>query len=111
MLVIKPGVRIHGMCPEIWAGIWIVERVVDKLFGRAIRLTAGIDGKHSNASLHNIGHAADIGAKEFKPEEKQEILNQSLLALGMDFDFILEAAGTDNEHFHLEFQPKVGYTP
>lgn len=108
MLIIKPGARILGTSPCIWVGARIIEGIFER-YGKSCVITSGIDGSHSRASLHYAGMAVDIRSKELDETQKDECVNLARSALGEDFDFILESVGTDNEHFHLEFQPKSPY--
>lgn len=109
VMQIKPGVRLHGICPEIVLALFIVSEIINRVSEKSARITSGIEGGHSRASLHYTGDAVDIGSKEFSIEIKNEILAQCRAALGDDYDMILESVGQTQEHFHLEFQPKSKY--
>lgn len=65
-------------------------------------------GKHSPKSLHYCGKAADLRSKHLNSDTKIAILMKTTQILGEHCDFILEAEGQDNEHFHLEYDPKIG---
>jgi hypothetical protein len=71
-------------------------------------ITACIDGQHSSESLHYALRAIDIRSKTFPSmAAKQMFINAVLRRLGRpgEYQMLLEKAGTDNEHFHLEFDP------
>jgi hypothetical protein len=106
MIRIKPGARIRGLCTECAFGSIICALALKEQFDRDFTLTSGNDGHHSRASLHYDGKAVDFRSHELLPAEKNQFLAIARVALGEDFDLILEAEGTDNEHFHLEWQPK-----
>jgi len=67
-------------------------------------ITSGVDGTHMRASKHYDGLALDIRSKGMF--DKKGTLQRLKTVLGSDFDVILEAEGKDNEHIHVEFDPK-----
>ena len=70
-------------------------------------ITSCNDSKHGLHSLHYSDAAFDFRSKHIsKTEEKQQILSLIKEALTADFDVLLEEAGADQEHFHLEYDPK-----
>lgn len=70
-------------------------------------ITSCNDGTHSPNSLHYSDSAFDFRSKQISSTaEKENILNLVKEALTVDFDVLLEDSGTDNEHFHLEYDPK-----
>lgn len=109
-LSLKSGVRILGLSPEILLGIQIVQSCFEH-FGWDCVITSGIEGKHMAGSKHYSGNACDFRVN-FIPSvhDKQELFDKIKESLGKDFDIIWENQGTDSEHFHLESDPKEGYT-
>lgn len=69
---------------------------------------------HSDASLHYAGNALDYRTNHIQrgaaPDVRRQVLQSFLLrvqsALPPGFDVVLEAFGADNEHLHVEWQPK-----
>ena len=100
---LKPGVRVLGIRPELVLVLVAAEPLFSKK-GVDLVLTSVIDGKHSRGSLHYAGAAVDLRSRELTSEEKEEIKVQLALALGADYDVVLE-----RNHFHIEFQPKAPY--
>jgi hypothetical protein len=100
---IKSGAEIARIRPEILLGLIIVNSVFTK-YNVELVVTEGTGGAHMNGSLHYSGLAVDIRSKHIIPSFKGGAINDCRVALGEDFDFILEAEGTDNEHLHLEYQ-------
>jgi hypothetical protein len=97
---LKPDVRAKGVQPEILLGLVILER----LFARYrvdLVVTSLLDGEHMPGSLHYKGLAADVRSREVDVTLRAQLLREARVALGPDFDFILES-----DHFHLEFDPK-----
>ena len=73
-----------------------------------LTITSGSDGMHSGMTdPHHRGEAYDVRSHDLNPDLKQMILDQVMRKLGFErFYGFIEAAGTDNEHFH--FQVKKG---
>ena len=106
MLSIKGEAKILGLKPEILIGLRIVESIKEK-YGYEAIITEGTGAQHKFESLHYKGLAVDLRSKHIvNPTIKSRVLFEAQRALGDDFDFILENVGEDNEHFHLEFDPK-----
>lgn len=100
-LSIKPGVSVRGIRPELVLALFISQGVLDELWSNPGRITSCTDGKHSPGSLHYVGLAADIGIRELPPGVAQKYCDQLKIALGAEFDVVLES-----DHIHLEYQPK-----
>lgn len=65
------------------------------------------NGKHMMGSCHYSGDAIDLRSKNFlRLEDKLDFLNRVILRLGKGYEGLLEAQGTANEHFHIEYDPK-----
>lgn len=107
-LQFKEGVSLRGLCAEIIPP-WSVVIEVFNAHGSDCIITSANDSHHTRGSRHYIGHALDFRSKHIPSlEEKKQIekeIQERLAPLG-DFDFFLEAAGTANEHYHLQFKPK-----
>ncbi len=100
MLSLKPGVRITGMRPEILLAILAAERAYAEA-GCELMVTSCIEGKHSAGSLHYVGAAVDLRTNNVPADKLQRLVEKIRVALGGDFDVIVEA-----DHLHIEFQPK-----
>lgn len=113
MYRLGPQARIMGLRPELQVGMTIVGGMF-KDRGYIIEYKYLLNGVHKRASLHYTGCAVDgkIYQESSHPMEsvlKIQITDECKMALGPDFDFVLEDLGTANEHWHLEFQPKESY--
>lgn len=102
---IKPGVSIKGLRPEILLGVQICDRVF-KEFNLTLVITEVTGGAHGFGSLHYVGLAVDFRCRHIPNDMKHLVLQTCRDRLWNEFDFILEDEGEDNEHFHLEYQPK-----
>lgn len=104
---IKEGVKINGLKPEILLGIIILEAAFNEHAQEIdFVITEITGGKHGTGSLHYCGQAIDARTHGLTLYQKHDILKAAKFALGENYDLILEAENTANEHFHLEFQPK-----
>lgn len=100
--MLKPGVRVIGVRPEIVLALGILQEV----FARAnvpFVITSIVEGTHSRASLHYSGCAADL-RRPTEAAKAAELATSAKAALGDDFDVVLEV-----DHYHVEFQPKAPY--
>lgn len=102
-LFIKEGVRIQGLRPETVLACQVIEGAFRDA-GHPCTITAGIDGKHMNASLHYAGCAVDIRTRDLQPSELETLKDELSKRLASDFDVVLEG-----DHFHIEYQPKTAY--
>jgi hypothetical protein len=71
-------------------------------------VTSVADGVHAvKGSLHYAGAAFDMRIHDLPDDASKASLRAELeVALGSDFDVVLEDAGQPNEHLHVEHQPK-----
>jgi conjugal transfer mating pair stabilization protein TraG len=109
MLRVKPGVRLHGVRPEMVFAATVVDVAYDRIRVPECWITSGIDGVHSEGSAHYDGRALDFRAKTVPVESRKGLAELIREALGADFDVVLEDGATDYAHLHVEFQPKLPY--
>lgn len=103
-LRLKPGVRIHGLRPEVVLALQVLVGSFGKAGGYDVTVTAGIDGAHSPGSLHYSGAAVDIRTRDVPKEKLPSIVADARESLGADFDLVVES-----DHLHVEFEPKLPY--
>lgn len=98
-------IGLQSLKPQLVLALIIVDQIMNQ-FGKEAMITSINDGRHSKTSLHYDGGGADIRSKWF--DDPLPVLETCQQALGHcpDIDMIHEGAGTNNEHFHLEYQPK-----
>jgi len=65
-------------------------------------ITSASDGAHSKGSKHYTGHALDFRTRNMTIAEKRSLVGLVTEALGKEFDIVLE-----EDHLHVEFQPKL----
>ena len=104
MLLLKPGVRVAGLRPEILFAIIAAERVCAEM-GVDCVVTACVDGVHQAGSLHYCGLAVDLRNRDFRPGDADKAVARLKQCLGTDYDVVLE-----NDHIHVEFDQKQPLT-
>lgn len=79
----------------------VVDSVLQEEEGVELVVTSGVEGEHSEGSLHYLGLAWD-GRKWTVPAERRAWMAERFREeLGEDYDVVEEAT-----HFHFEYQPK-----
>lgn len=102
----KIGVLINGIKPETVVALLVVSTIFVK-WDMPLEVTSIVEGRHSRKSLHYPGFALDIGLKGFINEGRAKRIALEIdQALTLEFDVVLEWAGEDGDHIHIEFQPK-----
>jgi hypothetical protein len=103
---LKYGVHLKDLQPQTVLAMLIVNGIYEKR-GLECVITSVNDGKHIDASWHYKGRAFDVRTKQAALDGKErELCDEIQAALGPDFDVVLEAVGTPNEHIHVEFDPE-----
>ena len=104
MIQLKSGVSLLGLQPQMA----LVFLIVDQVFtagGYPTRITSGTEGKHGKSSKHFIGCALDIRTLRLGIEidEARILAGEIKRCLGNEFDVVAE-----DDHLHIEWDPKVG---
>jgi len=102
MTLLKQGVSINGVKPEIVFAIDVVSGIYES-FAAELVITSINDSKHGYGSLHYIGYAFDCRIRNVEEGQIQHLVPEIKQKLGNDFDVLLE-----KDHIHIEFQPKKG---
>jgi len=101
---IKPGVRVHGIRPEIVLALMVAESIYQS-HGAEVVVTSGIDGQHKRGSKHYAGQAVDVRIWNLPDSVPAETVRAEIAeALAGDYDVVLES-----DHIHIEFDPKYPY--
>lgn len=103
-MLLKPGVRISGIRPELLLAVIAMDGIFSQR-AKSMVITAVIDGSHSRGSLHYAGMAFDVRTRDLPINEVDEVASLARAALGADFDVVVET-----DHLHVEYQPKEAYT-
>jgi len=112
--MIKHGVRLKGLVSQMA----IADRIVSDVFRSysiPCAITSANDSKHSDISLHygkegkytdGLCRALDYRTHyEWINGQEKELADAVQKVLGPEFDVVLEAVGTPNEHMHVEYDP------
>lgn len=103
---LKPGVKLRDLSPQMALANAVVKSVCDQ-FSVPCVITSANDATHSVKSLHYSGRALDYRTKYFQLNGHELAFRNAVKeALGDEFDVVLEAIGTPNEHLHVEWDPK-----
>jgi hypothetical protein len=100
----KAGVKLKGLAPEALLGMVVAEQAY-KAAGIEMTITSVMDGVHKEGSKHYDGMAFDLRTKATGLAARLYQSVREALA-GAGYDVILEDLGGDNEHIHVEFDPK-----
>lgn len=105
MLSFLMGVSLRDLAPQMLVAMQVVEEAF-KDYGLDCIVTSGNDKTHSKKSLHYSGRALDFRTKHAGGLQRAilEKVKNRLTHLG--FDVLLEDLGKDNEHLHVEYDPK-----
>lgn len=107
MIVLKPGVKLTDLYPQMVLGAIVVDGIMCHGMGATYEcvITSANDGKHSIISWHYKGRALDFRTKTYTGDLEM-LVQTAKRALGPDFDVVLEDIGGENEHLHVEYDPK-----
>lgn len=102
--MIKPGVKIAGLKPEMQIALDYAEEVYETFNHTLIITEALAETGHVKNSRHYTGHAIDIRIWNLGAD-LHRIFGRLLKGLEpMGFDIVLE-----NDHIHIEYDPKEAY--
>jgi hypothetical protein len=105
MISLKPGLVASGVRPETLLAIMVVDSILSR-HNIPLVLTELTGAKHMEGSLHYKGLAVDLRSKVIPREILDNVVFEIKEALGSQYDVVLEAKDQDNEHMHVEFDPK-----
>jgi hypothetical protein len=102
----KGGVRLAHLSPQMALAAVVVWDAFSRFRVDCV-VTSANDSKHGPNSKHYIGDALDFRTKyDALNGREQELRDEVKAALGDDFDVVMEAVGTENEHLHVEYDPR-----
>lgn len=99
--MIKPGVDLRGLAPQLVLAYVVALDVYREKVGLPCVITSASDGKHGPNSLHYSGKALDLRTNSLRPDQIHPVYLALKTALGEQFDVVLES-----DHIHVEFDPK-----
>lgn len=103
MIVLKSGVRIYGLKPEILFAMNVADGLAAKRDVDLV-ITCVSEGQHKPGSLHYKGLAFDLRTRDWDKIFCDAFVAELRAALGSDFDVVPEES-----HCHVEFDPKEFY--
>lgn len=103
-LKLKPSVRVSPQCIIAVAFI----NAANELGLTGLRyITSGNDGLHMRGSKHYSDEALDFRSKDLKTVTKHALKAAVQARLGGAYQVLLEDEGGENEHFHIEHDPRA----
>ncbi len=102
---LKAGVDLRGIHP-VWGIAYPIIRDAFRDQNAQCIITSANDSRHGVNSLHYKGRALDLRTKHVSEPAKSAIIKKIKEQLGEQFDVVYEAAGTENEHLHIEWDVK-----
>ena len=107
MFAFKDGVKLNGIKPEAAIAMLCTFDVFE-LYQVDCLISSVCEGKHSRTSLHYVGYAFDISMDNVLDSQIANTLIFNIKQrLTDEYDVILEWTDSDNDHIHIEFQPKL----
>lgn len=97
---LKSGVELRGVTPELVVGMMVAAATYRDM-GYTLTITSVLDSEHKPTSLHYVGRGFDARTKDINPVVWPKLTERLKLALGPQFDVVLE-----KDHIHIEFDPK-----
>lgn len=102
---LKLGVLLKDLTPQMVLAAIVIYDAFWKHSAECI-ITSANDSGHSATSWHYKGRALDFRTKHVYEGYKAILVTDIKSDLGPNFDVVLEGLGTDNEHLHVEYDPK-----
>lgn len=103
--MIKQGVRLHGVCPQMFLAASVVKDLWEE-YNYPFCITSGIEGKHGLASDHWAGYALDFRTWANENGSQLDMFTKQALAkelgelLGDEYFILVEG-----NHLHISYRP------
>lgn len=101
MIKVLPSVQ-----PKILVIMAAINNAAEFLKLPEMYITAGSNGKHMQGSKHYSLEALDFRTHHLTSIETAALIKEIRSRLGPDYDVIFEDVGKENEHGHVEYDPK-----
>lgn len=108
MRVKDDTVQVGRLQPAMYWVLRVCEDVYSRFGVNDLVITSGHEDstRHSHTSFHYAGAAVDLRTHTIPRPALRQVVSSIAGRLGRDFDVILEDEGRDNEHLHIELQPR-----
>lgn len=102
----KDGTKITDLKPQTVLALMLCRQIYSDNFIASMVVTSANDGRHMDGSKHYTGEAFDLrtrgtGRSTQIASETRRILRP------LGFDVVFEDEGGENEHLHVEYDPKT----
>ena len=99
---VKDGVITEGLHWRMGYA-WALADLLWNRHGKALVVTSGLDGVHSQGSKHYLGRAIDLRTRYFGKDEVDVVVEDLRAALPNGYDVVVHPT-----HIHVEYDPKGG---
>ena len=97
-MLLKPGVDISRLKPEIRKKLKATDDIINTVGESELVITSTHEGTHGAGSLHYADLAIDIR----RPPNAATVCDQLKERLGVNYDVVLE-----DTHIHIEYDPET----
>ena len=95
----KAGVVLWPLREEMRPALIVAGKVYKK-YGRELLITSGLEGNHSDGSLHPYGYAIDTRIWYWRKKTQKKVADEIREELPFPFDVVLEK---NNIHIEYDF--------
>lgn len=112
MIRLKQGVLLTNVCPQMILVIQVVNEIYKSHGIHETWITSCDDSQHGPTTLHGKGRALDFRIHNVPEPLRAPIVSKLKACLndktngGKEFEVYWESPGTENEHLHVEYDPK-----
>lgn len=118
MIRLKPGVKLAGVTPQILLALQVAEGIWWGCGQTDLVVTSANDSEHCDEaqgrpcpdgaprSKHYDGCAVDLRTKTLPAADKGRALALLKGSLTTEYQVVVEAMGTEQEHVHIEWDPR-----
>lgn len=105
MIAFKAGVQLFDLKPQTVLALILCRQVYDNHQQPSMTVTSINDGRHMQRSKHYEGAAFDLRTKGTGEGASLAHEIRGLLR-PLGFDVLFEGEGSENEHIHVEWDPR-----
>ena len=109
MIALKLGVHLWDLSPQMVLAALVVSEAYRAHAVDLCVITSANDGTHGPTTLHHKGQALDFRIHNVPQASRPavvEAIKRALLSGEGQYEVYWEAVGTEQEHLHVEWDPK-----
>ena len=108
---LKDTVRLQAVLPQTVLAALISETVFQRVGCVGAVITSCNDSEHGGHPVagedkdpHYTGRAIDLRVRHVAKDLRSQVFSALRDALGNEYRLLWESVGTDNEHFHVQYE-------